>query len=69
MNTYNISVNDVLVLKNVPEGNLDIRKEQIAEIIWMKSKEPNIETIKDTIDVTLNTEPLQLFDWSGIITL
>jgi hypothetical protein len=35
----------------------------------MKSKEPNIETIKNTIDVTLNTEPLQLFDWSGIITL
>ena len=69
MNTYNISVNDVLVLKNVPEGNLEMRKEQIAEIIWMKSKEPNIETIKDTIDVTLNTEPLQLFDWSGIITL
>ena len=62
MNTYNISVNERLVLQNVPEKNLEMRKEQIAEIIWMKSKEPNIETIKDTIDVTLNTEPLQLFD-------
>ena len=69
MNTYNISVNERLVLQNVPEKNVEMRKEQIAEIIWMKSKEPNIETIKDTIDVTLNTEPLQLFDWSGIITL
>jgi len=69
MNTYNISVNERIVLQNVPEKNLEMRKEQIAEIIWMKSKEPNIETIKDTIDVTLNTEPLQLFDWSGIITL
>ena len=69
MNTYNISVNERIVLHNVPEKNLEMRKEQIAEIIWMKSKEPNIETIKDTIDVTLNTEPLQLFDWSGIITL
>ena len=62
MNTYNISVNERLVLQNVPEKNVEMRKEQIAEIIWMKSKEPNIETIKDTIDVTLNTEPLQLFD-------
>ena len=62
MNTYNISVNETIVLQNVPEKNLEMRKEQIAEIIWMKSKEPNIETIKDTIDVTLNTEPLQLFD-------
>ena len=69
MNTYNISVNVRVILQNVPEKNLEMRKEQIAEIIWMKSKEPNIETIKDTIDVTLNTEPLQLFDWSGIITL
>ena len=69
MNTYNISVNERIILQNVPEKNLEMRKEQIAEIIWMKSKEPNIETIKDTIDVTLNTEPLQLFDWSGIITL
>ena len=69
MNTYNISVNDVMVLQNVPEKNVEMRKEQIADIMWMKSKEPNIETIKDTIDVTLNTEPLQLFDWSGIITL
>ena len=69
MNTYNISVNDVMVLKNVPEKNVEMRKEQIAEIMWMKSKEPNLETIKNTIDVTLNTEPLQLFDWSGIITL
>ena len=69
MNTYNISVNERIVLQNVPEKNLEMRKEQIAEIIWMKSKEPNIETIKDTIDVTLNTKPLQLFDWSGIITL
>tara|TARA_R100000152_G_scaffold16089_1_gene7736 strand:+ start:182 stop:370 length:189 start_codon:yes stop_codon:yes gene_type:complete len=62
MNTYNISVNERVILQNVPEKNLEMRKEQIAEIIWMKSKEPNIETIKDTIDVTLNTEPLQLFD-------
>ena len=62
MNTYNISVNERIVLQNVPEKNLEMRKDQIAEIIWMKSKEPNIETIKDTIDVTLNTEPLQLFD-------
>ena len=54
MNTYNISINDVLVLQDVPEKNLEMRKEQIAEIMWMKSKEPNIETIKDTIDVTLN---------------
>ena len=69
MNTYNISENERIVLQNVPEKNLEMRKEQIAEIIWMKSKEPNIETIKDTIDVTLNTKPLQLFDWSGIITL
>ena len=69
MNTYNISINERVILQNVPEKNLEMRKEQIAEIIWMKSKEPNIETIKDTIDVTLNTEPLQLFDWSGIITL
>ena len=69
MNTYNISVNETIVLQNVPEKNLEMRKEQIAEIIWMKSKEPNIEAIKNSIDVTLNTEPLQLFDWSGIITL
>ena len=62
MNTYNISINERVILQNVPEKNLEMRKEQIAEIIWMKSKEPNIETIKDTIDVTLNTEPLQLFD-------
>tara|TARA_B100000579_G_C22444529_1_gene671440 strand:+ start:489 stop:677 length:189 start_codon:yes stop_codon:yes gene_type:complete len=62
MNTYNISVNERIVLQNVPEKNLEMRKEQIAEIIWLKSKEPNIETIKDTIDVTLNTKPLQLFD-------
>ena len=62
MNTYNISVNERVILQNVPEKNLEMRKEQIAEIIWMKSKEPNIETIKDTIDVTLNTKPLQLFD-------
>ena len=62
MNTYNISVNERIVLQNVPEKNVEMRKEQIAEIIWMKSKEPNIDTIKDTIDVTLNTEPLQLFD-------
>ena len=54
MNTYNISVNDVMVLQDVPEKNVEMRKEQIAEIMWMKSKEPNIETIKDTIDVTLN---------------
>ena len=54
MNTYNISVNERLVLQNVPEKNVEMRKEQIAEIIWMKSKAPNIETIKDTIDVTLN---------------
>ena len=70
MNTYNISVNERIVLQNVPEKNLEMRKEQIAEIIWMKSKEPNIENIKDKIDVTLNNNwPLQLFDWSGIITL
>ena len=70
MNTYNISVNERIVLQNVPEKNLEMRKEQIAEIIWMKSKEPNIENIKDRIDVTLNNNwPLQLFDWSGIITL
>ena len=69
MNTYNISVNERLVLQNVPEKNVEMRKEQIAEILWMKSTEPNIEAIKNTIDVTLNTEPLQLFDWSGIITL
>ena len=54
MNTYNISVNERIVLQNVPEKNVEKRKEQIAEIIWMKSKETNIETIKDTIDVTLN---------------
>ena len=69
MNTYNISVNDRVVLQNVPEKNVEMRKEQIADIMWMKSKEPNIEAIKNSIDVTLNTEPLQLFDWSGIITL
>ena len=62
MNTYNISVNERLVLQNVPEKNVEMRKEQIAEILWMKSTEPNIEAIKNTIDVTLNTEPLQLFD-------
>ena len=54
MNTYNISVNERVVLQNVPEKNVEMRKEQIADIMWMKSKEPNIETIKDTIDVTLN---------------
>ena len=54
MNTYNISVNERVVLQNVPEMNVEMRKEQIADIMWMKSKEPNIETIKDTIDVTLN---------------
>ena len=70
MNTYNISVNERVVLQNVPEKNLEMRKEQIAEIIWMKSKEPNIENIKERIDVTLNNNwPLQLFHWSGIITL
>ena len=69
MNTYNISVNERVVLQNVPEKNVEMRKEQIADIMWMKSKEPNIEEIKNSIDVTLNTEPLQLFDWSGIITL
>lgn len=69
MNTYNISVNERVVLQNVPEKNVEMRKEQIADIMWMKSKEPNIEAIKNSIDVTLNTEPLQLFDWSGIITL
>ncbi len=62
MNTYNISVNDVMVLQDLPEKNVEMRKEQIAEILWMKSTEPNIEAIKNTIDVTLNTEPLQLFD-------
>jgi len=62
MNTYNISVNERVVLQNVPEKNVEMRKEQIADIMWMKSKEPNIETIKNSIDVTLNTEPLQLFD-------
>ena len=67
MNTYNISVNERVVLQNVPEKNVEMRKEQIADIMWMKSKEPNIEAIKNSIDVTLNTEPLQLFDWSGII--
>lgn len=54
MNTYNISVNDVMVLQNVPEKNVEMRKEQIADIMWMKSKEPNIEDIKNSIDVTLN---------------
>ena len=62
MNTYNISVKDRVVLQNVPEKNVEMRKEQIADIMWMKSKEPNIEAIKNSIDVTLNTEPLQLFD-------
>ena len=62
MNTYNISVNEIVVLQNVPEKNVEMRKEQIADIMWMKSKEPNIEAIKNSIDVTLNTEPLQLFD-------
>tara|TARA_Y100000356_G_scaffold77239_1_gene63857 strand:- start:1253 stop:1441 length:189 start_codon:yes stop_codon:yes gene_type:complete len=62
MNTYNISVNERVVLQNVPEKNVEMRKEQIADIMWMKSKEPNIEAIKNSIDVTLNTEPLQLFD-------
>ena len=54
MNTYNISVNDVLVLKNVPEGNLDIRKEQVADILFMKSREPNLREIEESINVTLN---------------
>ena len=54
MNTYNISVNERVVLQNVPEKNVEMRKEQIAEIMWMKSKEPNIEAIKNSIDVTLN---------------
>ena len=62
MNTYNICVNERVVLQNVPEKNVEMRKEQIADIMWMKSKEPNIEAIKNSIDVTLNTEPLQLFD-------
>ena len=54
MNTYNISVNDVLVLKNVPEGNLDIRKEQVADILFMKSRKPNLREIEESINVTLN---------------
>ena len=54
MNTYNISVNDVLVLKNVPEGNLDIRKEQVADILFMKSRKPNLKEIEESINVTLN---------------
>ena len=54
MNTYNISVNDVLVLKNVPEGNLEIRKEQVADILFMKSRKPNLREIEESINVTLN---------------
>ena len=54
MNTYNISVNDVLVLKNIPEGNLEIRKEQVADILFMKSREPNLREIEESINVTLN---------------
>ena len=54
MNTYNISVNDVLVLKNVPEGNLEIRIEQVADILFMKSREPNLREIEESINVTLN---------------
>ena len=54
MNTYNISVNDVLVLKNVPEGNLEIRKEQVADILYMKSSEPNLREIEESINGTLN---------------
>ena len=54
MNTYNISVNDVLVLNNVPEGNLDIRKEQVADILFMKSRKPNLKEIEESINVTLN---------------
>ena len=54
MNTYNISVNDVLVLKNVPESNLKRRKEQVADILFMKSREPNLKEIKNSINITLN---------------
>jgi len=63
MNTYNISLNERVVLKNVPEGNLEMRKEQIADILWMGSKSPsNKEDIKNSLSISLNTEPLQLFD-------
>tara|TARA_B100000131_G_C18057471_1_gene589068 strand:- start:1065 stop:1232 length:168 start_codon:yes stop_codon:yes gene_type:complete len=55
MNTYNISVNDVLVLKNVPESNLEIRKEQVADILFMKSRQPNLKEIEESISVSLNT--------------
>ncbi len=54
MNTYNISVNDVVVLKDVPAEKVEMRKEQIKDIIFMKSREPNMEVIKDNIDVSLN---------------
>ena len=54
MNTYNISLNKRVVLKNVPEGNLEIRKEQVADILFMKSREPNLREIEESINVTLN---------------
>ena len=54
MNTYNISVNGVIVLEKIPEENLEQKKEQITDIIFMKSREPNLKNIKDSINVTLN---------------
>ncbi len=56
MNTYNISLNKRVVLKNVPEGNLEMRKEQIADILWMGNKSPgNKDDIKKSLNITLNT--------------
>ena len=62
MNTYNISVNGVIVLEKIPEENLEQKKEQITDIIFMKSREPNLENIKDSINVTLNRWTIAIND-------
>ena len=62
MNTYNISVNGVIVLEKIPEENLEQKKEQITDIIFMKSREPNLENIKDSINVSLNRWTIAIND-------
>ena len=62
MNTYNISVNGVIVLEKIPEENLEQKKEQITDIIFMKSREPNLENIKESINVSLNRWTIAIND-------
>ena len=62
MNTYNISVNGVIVLEKIPEENLEQKKEQITDIIFMKSREPNLDNIKESINVSLNRWTIAIND-------